>query len=73
MNFPGAHHGRCGDDSANGDYTIPVPDLSPGTRRPTVPGSHRAGHRVPGVRAVLRAGHRPRVDVCYSLRPRPAS
>lgn len=50
--------------SADGDYTVPVPALSLDTRRPTVPGqSTPLDIAVPGVQAVLRPGHRLRVDV----------
>ena len=50
--------------SAGGDYTVPVPDLSLDTRRPTVPGQPTPlDIAVPGVQAVLQPGHRLRVDV----------
>ncbi|MFI9401711.1 CocE/NonD family hydrolase [Nocardia sp. NPDC052316] len=48
----------------NGDYTDPVPDLSLDSRQPTVPGQPTAlDISVPGIEAVLRPGHRLRVDV----------
>ncbi|QBS41691.1 CocE/NonD family hydrolase [Nocardia sp. CS682] len=48
----------------NGDYTDPVPDLSLDSRQPTVPGQLTAlDISVPGIEAVLKPGHRLRVDV----------
>ncbi|WP_107659587.1 CocE/NonD family hydrolase [Nocardia suismassiliense] len=48
----------------NGDYTDPVPDLSLDSRQPTVPGQPTAlDISVPGIEAVLKPGHRLRVDV----------
>ncbi|MEU8896673.1 CocE/NonD family hydrolase [Nocardia sp. NPDC048505] len=48
----------------NGDYSEPVPYLSLEHRQPTVPGAPTPlDISIPGVNAVLRPGHRLRVDV----------
>ncbi|WP_024801950.1 CocE/NonD family hydrolase [Nocardia sp. BMG51109] len=61
----------CSTRDANGDYTIPVADLSLDTRQPTVPGEPTPlDIAVPAVDAVLQPGHRLRVNVYAASFPK---